>query len=134
GFATCAQCHGPRNPLFPLLDASHRFIPGQRYEDFFQPHGLVTGSERSGDFFGDGRPKTSSFEVQALMQSRCYLKGKATCLTCHSAPHGKHDDNEMRPPTAAALAAAPPGVTRADVSACSSCHKALFAAGSSHTH
>jgi hypothetical protein len=134
GFALCAQCHGPRIPLFPVLDAAHRFIPGQRYGDFFQPQGLVNGSERSGDFFVDGRPKVSSFEVQALMQSRCFQKGKATCLTCHSSPHGKHDADEMRSPTAAALAAAPPGVTRADVSACQGCHQPIFAAGPLHSH
>lgn len=134
GFALCAQCHGLRSPLFPILDAAHRFTPGQRYEEFFQPLELVDGSQRSGDFFPDGRPKTSSIEVQALMQSRCYRQGKATCLTCHTSPHGKHEANELRPPTAAALAAAKPGMTRADVSSCQGCHQEVFAAGRAHSH
>nr|AYM54058.1 tetratricopeptide protein [Byssovorax cruenta] len=136
GFGVCAQCHGPRNPLFPILDASHKFVPGERYEDYFQTLGLVNGNQRSGDFFADGRPKTSSFEVQALMQSRCYQKGKATCLSCHGSPHGKHEENELLPPSPEALAATKgvKGVTRADVASCAGCHKEVFAAGAAHSH
>ena len=52
----CAQCHGPRNPLFPMLDSEHRFRAGERYEDHFQPLVVVNGGERSGDYFADGRP------------------------------------------------------------------------------
>jgi len=88
--AVCGQCHAPRNPLFPLLDAGHRFRPGQRYDDFYQALVVVDGSERSGDYFADGRPRTSSFELTALLESRCYRVGKATCLTCHDAPHTAH--------------------------------------------
>src|SRR4029079_18851289 len=123
-------------PLFPVLDSAHGFVPGQRYEDFLEPIGLVDGRQRSGDFFADGRPSISSFEVQGLLQSRCYLKGGATCVTCHSAPHGKHDADELRTPSAEALAASKPasGVTRADVSSCQRCHAAVFAAGKAHSH
>ena len=30
GVAACARCHGPRQPLWPLLDAEHRFELGQQ--------------------------------------------------------------------------------------------------------
>jgi hypothetical protein len=83
GLALCGECHGPRQPIFPMLDASHHFRPGDRYEDRYQP---VLPFE-TGDFFVDGRPKTSSYEYQALLQSRCFRRGGATCLTWHAAPH-----------------------------------------------
>jgi hypothetical protein len=119
GLAICASCHGPREPLFPLLDAKHRFRPGDRYEDHYQPLVVVDGSQRSGEYFADGRPNSSSFEYQALLQSACYRIGRATCLTCHTAPHEKHDANEMK--------AGP------DVS-CRECHRDVAAAGEAHTH
>lgn len=128
--AVCAQCHGPRRPLFPILDAAHRFQPGQAYEDHYQPIVLMVGNERSGDFFTDGRPSTSSFEYQALIQSKCHLQGGATCLTCHTAPHEKHGANELEIPK--------PGKTPAHVSAsaatCHQCHEDVFTQGKAHTH
>ncbi|MGZ3405952.1 MAG: multiheme c-type cytochrome, partial [Polyangia bacterium] len=114
----CAQCHGPRSPLFPLLDADHRFRPGQRYEDFYDPIVVLIGGKQSGDFFADGRPKSSSFEYQAMLQSACHRKGGATCLTCHTAPHEPHGSDELRRP--------------GDES-CRGCHAAEFAAGEKHT-
>ena len=92
----CARCHGPRDPLFPLLDAKDQFRPGQRYGDKYTPLVVTDGTERSGEFFADGRPSSSSFEYQALLQSRCYRTGGATCLTCHTAPHEEHAANELR--------------------------------------
>lgn len=92
----CAQCHGPRNPLFPLLDVDHRFRPGQRYGDFYDPIVVTIAGRQSGDFFADGRPRSSSFEYQALLQSQCYRRGGATCLTCHAAPHDAQKPDELR--------------------------------------
>jgi hypothetical protein len=114
----CASCHGPRNPLFPLLDADHRFQPGQRYEDYYDPIVVLIGGKHSGDFFADGRPRSSSFEYQAMLQSACYRKGGATCLTCHTAPHELHGADELRKP--------------GDES-CKECHAAEVAAGKAHT-
>ena len=120
-FAICGQCHGPRQPLFPILDESHHFRPGDRYDEFYQAVVVVDGPDRSGDFFADGRPKSSSYEYQALLQSRCYLTGKATCLTCHSAPHGEHVSSELKPGAAGDRS-------------CRNCHAAILAQGTNHTH
>lgn len=117
--AICGSCHGPREPLFPLLDAKHRFRPGDRYDDHYQALVVVDGPQRSGEYFADGRPSSSSFEYQALLQSACYRSGKATCVTCHSAPHEKHGPNEMK--------------SAADAS-CRDCHANVAAQGEAHTH
>jgi tetratricopeptide (TPR) repeat protein len=127
-FAVCAQCHGPRRTLFPMLDAAHRFQPGQRYEDSYQPMVVLVGNERSGDFFSDGRPSTSSFEYQALIQSRCHTQGGATCLTCHTAPHEPHAANEVKKPKVATAH------TSAGAATCTSCHQDIVAQGAKHTH
>jgi uncharacterized membrane protein YgcG len=120
GMAVCASCHGPRTPLYPLLDGRHRYQPGQRYEDSYDPIVVVIGGKMSGDFFADGRPKTSSFEYQGLLQSACYRKGGATCLTCHVPPHeAKH---------ASELAVADPDAS------CRGCHQEIARAGAAHTH
>ncbi|WP_394822445.1 ammonia-forming cytochrome c nitrite reductase subunit c552 [Pendulispora albinea] len=131
GLALCAQCHGPRNPLFPVLDRANHFAAGQNYDEHYQALGIVDGRQHSGDFFVDGRPKTSSFEYQALIQSRCHLEGKATCLSCHTAPHGNHDANEVKKPDRAPPAGGP---SRTDASACKGCHEPLFAKAKEHSH
>ncbi|MBM7113488.1 HEAT repeat domain-containing protein [Archangium primigenium] len=125
GLAVCGQCHGPHRTLFPSLDAPHHFTPGERYEDRYQPLVVLLDEERSGDFFDDGRPRTSSFEYQALLQSRCHLKGGATCLTCHSAPHAAHGSNELPPPRPGAPVGA---------ASCQGCHAKETAEGARHTH
>jgi hypothetical protein len=117
--AICGSCHGPREPLFPMLDAKDRFRPGQRYDDRYQALVVVDGRERSGEYFADGRPSSSSFEYQALLQSRCHRLGGATCLTCHTAPHETHGANELK--------------GDADAS-CRKCHAAVVAQGVAHTH
>jgi len=127
--AICASCHGPRNPLFPLLDSAHRYQPGDRYDDKYQALVVLDGRTRSGDFFPDGRPKTSSFEYQALLQSRCYLKGGATCLSCHTAPHAKHGENEL---PLKSKGSAPS--KEVDAQSCGGCHPTLLAQRAQHSH
>jgi hypothetical protein len=119
--AICARCHGPREPLFPLLDAKDQFRPGERYDARYQALVLTDGTARSGEYFADGRPSSSTFETQALLQSRCYRIGGATCLTCHTAPHAEaHGDTELKPGPRD--------------EACRTCHAAIAAEGSAHTH
>ena len=115
GLAACARCHGPRNPLFPLLDAEHQFRPGDAYDELYDP--VVIGA--SGDFFADGRPSTSSFEYQAMVQSACHRKGHATCLSCHTAPHDAHRPAELRGDPDAP---------------CKTCHAEVAKAGRAHSH
>ncbi len=123
-FHLCAQCHGPRQPVFPVLDANRHFRSGQDYEALYQPLVLTNGQERSGEFFVDGRPRSSSFEYQALVQSRCYMRGGATCLDCHSAPHATHGANEL------------PLRPRPNDAGCLRCHPALAgdSARARHSH
>jgi hypothetical protein len=117
----CARCHGPRDPLFPLLDAKDQFRPGERYDARYQALVVTDGTERSGEYFADARPSSSTFEYQALLQSRCYRRGGATCLTCHTAPHAeKHGDDELKEGT--------------PDESCRSCHAAIVALGKAHTH
>jgi hypothetical protein len=124
--ALCGSCHGPRDPVFPLLDARHRFRPGQRYEEAYDVYMIASGRSRSSDFFADGRPRSGSFEYQALLQSACWRKGKATCLTCHTAPHAGEGKDE--------LAVASGDRTPVADQGCRTCHAAVFAAGRGHTH
>lgn len=119
GLSICARCHGPREPLFPFLDAKDQFRPGQQYDDRYQALVVVDGLERSGEYFADGRPSSSSFEYQALLQSRCYRLGGATCLTCHTAPHEDHVADEIKDDPD---------------HACRQCHAAVVAQGEKHTH
>jgi len=130
GLAICGQCHGTRNPLFPLLDSAHRFRPGEPYEEKYQAFVLTDGRRPSPDFFADGRPRSSSYEYPALLQSACHRKGGATCLSCHTAPHQEHGPDDLKPGAAqSSVAAAEIG----DVG-CRSCHASVFAAGEAHTH
>lgn len=124
--AVCGNCHGPREPIYPFLDAKHRFRPGDSYDEKLRPLAIVDGRERSGEFFADGRPSSSSFEYQALLESRCYMQGEATCLSCHTAPHDKQVSAELKP-------SRHPGVLPGDET-CRNCHANVFAAGAQHTH
>ena len=116
--AVCAACDGSREPIYGALDATHRFLPGAKYEAFFEPSGLVDGETRSGEYFVDGRPSSSSFEWQAMQQSRCFLEGGVTCLSCHTAPHAAQGANEIKP----------------GAQLCSGCHEALTKEVKAHSH
>jgi hypothetical protein len=121
GLAACARCHGPRQPLFPLLDEDHQFRVGDTYDASYDPIVITLASGSSSDFFADGRPSTSSFEYQAMLQSACYRKGGATCLTCHTAPHADHGAAHVR------------SELRADPDAsCKKCHADISPAAHSH--
>jgi predicted CXXCH cytochrome family protein len=98
GSTPCYRCHGPRKPLWPLNDPEHPFRLGvDTYDAYYDPI-VVTmpGGGVSSDFFADARPSTSSFEYQAMLQSACFRKGNATCLTCHTAPHDAKRADDLR--------------------------------------
>jgi hypothetical protein len=121
GMSACARCHGPRKPLFPLLDPEHQFVLGQSYDELYDPIVVVQGNGMSPEFFADGKPKTSSFEYQGMLQAACFRKGNATCLTCHTAPHDPdqgHAELRDKDPDAS----------------CRKCHADVAKAGRAHTH
>jgi predicted CXXCH cytochrome family protein len=94
----CGQCHGQRLPARPELVARWlgRGPTFRAGEDLQQHVQLVTRDTPvpAGDpdtfrlrFWSDGTPRLSAYELQGLMQSRCYREGGASCIGCHSA-HG----------------------------------------------
>ena len=119
GVSACARCHGPHNPLWPSLDADHAFRLGDAYDEYYDPIVVTLEGSTSGDFFADGRPRTSSFEYQGMLQSACFRKGGATCLTCHTAPHAPHEHAELR---------------KDPDELCRRCHGAISAAAAAHSH
>ncbi len=127
--ALCAQCHGPRNPTFPLLDSEEHFRAGEPYDDSYDPVVVLIGNNVSDDFFADGRPKTSSFEYQAMVQSRCYRKSEMTCTTCHTAPHDVNAGDEVRKP-----ANGTGGAHDAANATCTKCHEAIANSAEAHSH
>jgi hypothetical protein len=129
GLAICAQCHGPREPIFPVLQAAHRFRPGRPYDDYYRVLMVTVGPELSSDFFPDGRPNGSSFEYQGLLQSRCYREGSATCLTCHTAPHAAHGKNDLKLPQRGS-----PTPLRLGDASCRQCHAAVVNGAAAHSH
>lgn len=92
-FDACAYCHGNKNNLFV------GFTPGDRYDDYALPF-LVSQppvpDDPQGDFWPDGRPSRFN-RPQALMQAGCFLRGEATCTSCHAA-HGSPNPFSLKLP------------------------------------
>jgi predicted CXXCH cytochrome family protein len=112
----CAQCHSFRDIYVG------GFKPGANYYDFFLPvmeYRLPASDDPA--YWPDGRPRWLSNEVFALWQSACFLKGGATCVTCHSDPHNTNVDRN-------------PQLRPADNALCTRCHTAMAANISAHTH
>ncbi len=106
----CAQCHSSRDIY------AEGFRAGADYYDHFMPvmeYRLPASQDPA--FWPDGRPRWFANDAVALWQSQCFLKGKATCITCHSGSHNPQP--------------------RADANAvCAGCHKAVAASLAAHTH
>jgi predicted CXXCH cytochrome family protein len=117
-FDTCAYCHGNKTNLYV------GFRPGDRYEDFAVPFLVsqpIPPEDPQGDYWPDGRP-TRFNRPQALMQSGCFLRGDATCTSCHTIHGAKHPH---------ALKVAPAERDRL----CTQCHRAYDGpARAAHTH
>jgi len=112
----CAQCHSIRDIY------ADGFPAGANYYDFFLPvmeYRLPASQDPA--YWADGRPRWFSNEAIGLWQSQCFLKGGATCVTCHSRPHDTDiERNPQLRPDSNAL--------------CAGCHKAIAAAVSAHSH
>jgi predicted CXXCH cytochrome family protein len=112
----CAQCHSFRDIYAPGFSA------GGDYYDYFVP---ILEYDQPVDkdpaYWPDGRTRRFSNDAYGLWQSECFLRGKATCLNCHSAPHEVDiDKNAQLRPDANAL--------------CAQCHAAIQNRLAAHTH
>jgi len=112
----CAQCHSFRDIY------ADNFKSGANYYDFFMPvmeYRLPASEDPA--YWPDGRPRQLANEAFGLWQSQCFLKGGATCVTCHSQPHTIDvDRNPKLRPNNNAL--------------CTGCHTSIAINISAHTH
>ena len=82
----CAQCHSLRDVV------AAGYAAGADYDDHFMP--ILEYAQKMGAdpaYWADGRPRRFSNDALGLWQSACFLKGGATCLTCHD-PHAPDVD------------------------------------------
>jgi len=110
----CGTCHATGR-LRPVAGNTRRDAP---LTDIILPITLAGPGGLDVSFMIDGRPAVAhGFEVQALAQSACFLKGGATCTTCHD-PHGGSAETSLR---------------EADPDAsCRKCHAAIAADAAVH--
>ena len=111
----CAQCHSLRDITVP------GFAAGDDYFDHFTPV-LEYAQPPSKDppYWADGRPRRFSNDAIGFWQSRCFLDGGATCITCHFDPHEPDIDRN-------------PQLARSNNSICAKCHAPIVEAGTRHT-
>ncbi|MCH2171342.1 C cytochrome precursor [Myxococcota bacterium] len=83
--ALCGQCHS-----LEAAQASSGFMPGELLDPVFETE---QRREVWGDlaFWPDGRVRTGGREYDALVETECYRRGEASCLSCHSM-HRENDD------------------------------------------
>ena len=114
--AICAQCHSLRDVVVP------GFAAGADYYDHFLP--ILEYGPRSEDdpaWWADGRPRRFSNDALGFWQSRCFLKGGATCVSCHLDAHEPDvEKNAQLEPDNDAL--------------CTKCHAAIGRDVEAHTH
>lgn len=112
----CAQCHSFRDIY---VDG---FRAGSNYFDYFMPVMQYRLPDKEDPaYWPDGRTRRFSNDAFGLWQSQCFLKGGATCVTCHVRPHNTNVDlNAQLRPTNNAL--------------CTGCHDAIGKNIVAHTH
>jgi predicted CXXCH cytochrome family protein len=111
----CAQCHSLRNAVDPDYEA------GKNYYDYFMPR--LEYDPRPGldaPYWADGRPRRFSNDAIGLWQSECFLRGRATCTSCHQDPHEPDVDRNAQ------LAAS-------NNALCTGCHQSIGTRLSAHT-
>jgi predicted CXXCH cytochrome family protein len=115
----CAQCHSLRtvvNPGYqPGLNYYDFFVPVLEHVPFVRPH-----SSHDPPYWADGRPRRFSNDAIGLWQSECFLRGGATCTTCHIDPH--LPDIERNPQ-----------LSPSNNALCTQCHQAIGARLAEHT-
>ena len=110
----CAQCHSLRDVIAPDYKA------GDNYFDYFVPV-LEYGARKDSDpnYWADGRTRRFSNDAIGLWQSACFLRGGATCTTCHEPHRPDVDRNPQLAPDNNAL--------------CTRCHQDIGARVTDHT-
>jgi predicted CXXCH cytochrome family protein len=116
----CAQCHSARTaiagPYRPGADYFDFFIPALEYAQEPRPN-----ASRDPVYWADGRPRRFSNDAFGLWQSACFLRGGATCTTCHTDPHLPNVDRN------------PQLAGEASEALCTSCHQDIAARRTEHT-
>ena len=110
----CAQCHSLRDVVAPGYSA------GENYYDYFVPV-LEYGVRKESDpnYWADGRTRRFSNDAIGLWQSECFLRGGATCTTCHE-PHAPDVERQ-------------PQLTASNNALCTRCHQETGARLTAHT-
>jgi hypothetical protein len=112
----CAQCHSLRDVNAP------GFRAGDDYFDHFMPIlEYAQKVDKDPAYWSDGRPRRFSNDALGLWQSRCFLEGSATCVTCHVDPHVPDVDRN-------------PQLAPANDGLCLGCHEPIGARLAAHTH
>ena len=116
----CAQCHSLRTAINPEYAAGGNyydfFIPVLEYAPHARPH-----ASHDPPYWADGRPRRFSNDAIGLWQSACFLRGGATCTTCHADPH--LPDVDRNPQLAA----------NASNALCAKCHQEIAARVATHS-
>lgn len=115
GSMICAQCHSLRDVIAPGYTA------GAEYYDHFQPL-LEYRPQKASDpaYWADGRPRRFSNDAIGLWQSECFLRGGATCTSCHRDPHVPDVDRNAQ-------------LASSNNALCTGCHTRLAASLTAHT-
>ncbi|MFQ5789418.1 MAG: HEAT repeat domain-containing protein [Acidobacteriota bacterium] len=81
----CVSCHGTKINYF------QDYWPGDRAYDYFAPILMSIGApDQQGEFYPDGRPTRFNHSL-GFMGNKCFLEGKATCVSCHDGHSSEND-------------------------------------------
>ena len=116
----CGQCHSLRTAINPEYKAGDDyydyFVPTLEYAPYVRPH-----ASQDPPYWADGRPRRFSNDAIGLWESACFLRGGATCTTCHTNPHLPDVDKNPQLTTVSSNAL------------CTKCHQEIGARVAAHT-
>jgi predicted CXXCH cytochrome family protein len=82
--AICAQCHMQSAIHESGVGGAVNFAVNEPFFRAYNAHLLSDFTRKA--FYADGRFRATTFIAEALMRSRCFREGGATCVSCHN-PH-----------------------------------------------
>src|SRR5260370_16218069 len=97
------------------------FRAGANYTDYVLLAMQYRSPTQDSAYWPDGRPRWISNEAAGLWQSQCFLKGGATCVTCHTQGHD-------------VAIARNPQLHPTNNAVCLGCHAAIGENVAAHTH